>query len=70
LRNFNSGGQEKAPEPIPVGLQANKEAKAIMASMPKIYKIINRPENYTYTQSDVKALISICEPLRKTLLSD
>ena len=41
-----------------------------MASMPKINKIINRPENYTYTQSDVKKLISICEPLRKTLLSD
>jgi hypothetical protein len=70
LRNFNSGGQEKAPEPIPVDLQAKKEVKAIMASLPKIYKIVNRPENYTYTQADVKELISICEPLRKTLLKD
>jgi len=55
---------------LSVGLQAKKEVKAIMAALPKINLIINRPENYTYTQTDAKELISICEPLRKTMLSD
>jgi hypothetical protein len=70
LRRFESGGQEEAPEPISVDLQAKKEVKAIMAALPKISKIISRPPNYTYTQTDIKELISVCEPLRKTLLSD
>jgi hypothetical protein len=61
---------EEGLENLSVGWQAKKEVKAIMAALPKINQIINRPENYTYTQTDVKELISICEPLRKTLLSD
>jgi len=52
------------------GLQAKKEVKAIVAALPKINHIVNRPQNYTYTQTDAKDLISICEPLRKTLLND
>ena len=55
---------------LSVGLRAKKEFKAIMAALPKINQIINRPESYTYTQTDAKELVSICEPLRKTLLSD
>jgi hypothetical protein len=62
--------QEGVVKSLSVGLQAKKEVKAIMAALPQINQIINRPENYTYTQTDVKKLISICEPLRKTLLSD
>jgi hypothetical protein len=62
--------QEKGLKNLSVGLQAKKEVKAIMAALPKIDKITNRPKNYTYIQTDVKELISICEPLRKTLLSD
>jgi hypothetical protein len=64
------GDQEKVVKSLSVGLQAKKEIKAIMAALPKINQIINRPENYTYTQTDVKELISICEPLRQTLLRD
>jgi hypothetical protein len=60
----------KYMEALSVSLQTNKEVKAIMAALPKINQIINRPKNYTYTQTDAKELISICEPLRKTLLSD
>ena len=41
-----------------------------MAALPKINNLVNRPESHTHTQTDVKELISICEPLRKTLLSD
>jgi hypothetical protein len=62
--------QEEALKVLSVGLQAKKEVKAIKAALPKINQIVNRPENYTYTQTDVKELISICEPLRQTLLSD
>ena len=57
-------------EKLSVDLQDKKEVKAIMAALPKINQIINRPENYTYTQTDAKELISICEPLRQTLLRD
>jgi hypothetical protein len=53
-----------------VGLKAKKEIKAIIAALPKINQIINRPESYTYTQTDAKELVSICEPLRQTLLRD
>jgi hypothetical protein len=61
---------EEGLKSLSVNLKAKKEVKAIMAALPKINQIINRPENYTYTQTDAKELISICEPLRKTLLSD
>ena len=57
-------------KPLSVDMKAKKEVKAIMAALPKINQIINRPENYTYTQTDAKELVSICEPLRQTLLSD
>ena len=60
----------KYMEALSVGLQTKKEVKAIMAALPKINQIINRPESYTYTQTDAKELISICEPLRQTLLRD
>jgi hypothetical protein len=62
--------QEGLLKDLSEGLKAKKEVKAIMAALPKIDQIINRPESYTYTQADVKELISICEPLRQTLLSD
>jgi hypothetical protein len=62
--------QEAALKVLSAGLQAKKEVKAIVAALPKINHIVNRPENYTYTQTDAKELISICEPLRKTLLND
>jgi len=55
---------------LSVDMQAKKEVKAIVAALPKIDQIINRPANYTYTQTDARELISICEPLRQTLLSD
>jgi hypothetical protein len=61
---------EEVLKSLSVGLRAKKEFKAIMAALPKINQIINRPESYTYTQTDAKELISICEPLRKTMLSD
>jgi hypothetical protein len=70
LRDFESGGQEEKPEPLPAGLKDKKEVNAIMAALPKIAKIINQPKDYTYTRTDVKELVSICESLRKTLLSD
>jgi hypothetical protein len=57
-------------EPTSVSSQSRKEFKAIMAALPKINQIVDRPANYTYTQTDVKELLSICEPLRQTLLSD
>jgi hypothetical protein len=63
---FKLDGEDKSPP----SLKAKKEFKAIMAALPKINQIINRPENYTYTHTDVKELVSICEPLRKILLND
>jgi hypothetical protein len=62
--------QEMVFKSLSVGIQAKKEVKAIMAALPKIGQLIDRPADYTYTQTDVKELISICEPLRQTLLSD
>jgi hypothetical protein len=71
LRNADfAKDQEEALKLVSVGLQAKKEVKAIMATLPKINQITNRPENYLYTQADAKDLVSICQPLRKTLLSD
>jgi hypothetical protein len=61
---------EQELKSLSVGLNAKKEVKAIMAALPQIDQIINRPENYAYTQTDAKELISICEPLRQTLLND
>lgn len=55
---------------ISVDLKDKEDVKAIMAALPKIDQIINKPEDYTYTQSDIQALVKICEPLRQTLLSD
>jgi hypothetical protein len=57
-------------EPLSVNAKAKKEVKAIMAALPKINQIINRPANYSYTQTDAKELVSICEPLRQILLRD
>jgi len=62
--------REEGLKSLSVGLQAKKEVKAMMAALPKINQIINRPANYTYTQTDAKELINICEPLRKTMLGD
>jgi hypothetical protein len=62
--------QEGGLKSLSVGLQAKKEVRTMMAALPKINQIISRPESYTYTQTDAKELISICEPLRKTLLND
>jgi hypothetical protein len=62
--------QEEDLKILSVGLQTKQEVKAIKAAQPKINDIINRPENYTYTRTDARELISICEPLRKTMLSD
>jgi len=67
--DFVSGLEEELKS-LSVGLQAKKEVKAIMATLPKINQIINRPANYSYTQADVKELIGIFEPLRRTMLSD
>lgn len=61
---------EKGLQSLSVDLKTKKEVKALMAALPKINQIINRPENYAYTQADIKELISICEPLRQTLVSD
>jgi hypothetical protein len=62
--------QEGRLKSLSVGLQTKKEVKAIMAALPKINQIINQPKNYAYTKADAKELISICEPLRQTLLRD
>jgi len=62
--------QEAILKSLPVGLQAKKEVKAIMAALPKINAIINRPKEYVYNQADAKALVAICESLRRTLLRD
>lgn len=71
LRNVSlSKTLEEELKSLSVGLQAKKEFKAMMVALPKITQIINRPESFTYTQTDAKELISICEPLRQTLLSD
>jgi hypothetical protein len=48
-------------------LKSKEEVKAIMAALPKIDKIVNKPKDYTFKQADAKALVNICEPLRKSL---
>jgi len=61
---------EERLKSLSVGVQTRKEVRAIMAALPRIDQIINRHKDYTYTQSDAQELISICEPLRQTLLKD
>jgi hypothetical protein len=61
---------EEMLTPTSASSQSRKEFKAIMVALPKINQIVNRPANYAYTQTDAQELVSICEPLRQTLLSD
>jgi hypothetical protein len=49
-------------------LKAKAEVKAIMASMPKIGKILNQPKTYEYSKEDVEELVKILEPLRQAIL--
>lgn len=48
-------------------LKSKEEVKAILAALPDIDKIVNKPKTYTFTQADAKALVNICEPLRKSM---
>jgi len=69
-RTYFAKNLEEDLKSLPVGIKAKKEIKAIMAALPGINQIINRTQNYIYTQTDAQELISICEPLRQTLLKD
>jgi hypothetical protein len=53
---------------LPEDLKTKEEVKAMRAALPKIDKIVNKPRAYTFKQTDVKALVNICEPLRKSLV--
>lgn len=45
-------------------MRDNLDVKTLLAVLPEIDKVINRPESYKYTKDDVKAIIAIYEPLR------
>jgi hypothetical protein len=69
-RNYFVTNLEEDLKSLPADTKAKKEIKAITAALPRINQIINRHQNYLYTQRDAQELISICEPLRQTLLKD
>jgi len=52
---------------LPADLKSKEEVKAIVAALPKIDEIVNKPKTYTFKQADAKALVNICEPLRKSM---
>ncbi len=60
----------KRLEALSLGLKNKKEVKNILAALPKINQIVDRPANYLYSQTDIQDLIGICEPLRRALLRD
>ena len=49
-------------------LKAKEEVKAIMASLPKIGKILSQPKTYAYSKQDAAELVKILEPLRQAIL--
>jgi hypothetical protein len=70
LRDVDLVYLEKTLKALSANFKGKKEVEAITVALPQINQIVSQPENYTYTQADVKNLISICEPLRQVLLSD
>lgn len=51
------------------GAKAKADVKAIFAALPQLYKIIDKPKDYKYTQGDAKEILKIYEPLRKSIIS-